>query len=91
LAWQWLHAGYFFNGETMKKVKVFMCNIDGTNDVLVAAHSLLHASKLIGVQYSFLREYGHETRNTSDCALALSNPGTVYMAKISSKNWIVKK
>lgn len=73
------------------KTKVFMCSVDGVNDLIVAANSLFHASKFMAIPYRHMRLYGHETGNSKDCALALSNPGVICKSKIDhccDRNWV---
>jgi len=45
---------------------------------VVAAHSMLEASKLIGLPYHYMRHYASITGDTHDVETALSSPGTVF-------------
>jgi len=65
----------------MRKLKVFsvLNFVNGKQcQHIVAAHSMLEASKLMGLSYQHMREYASETSNEQDMKFALSKPGVVF-------------
>lgn len=53
---------------------------------LVATTSQKKAAELLGVGVSTLRNFGGETRNTQDCEIALTEPGTVFWRGLDDRS-----
>lgn len=62
----------------MAALKVFGVNFDGRNRRIVAAPSQAAAARLTGVSPHSFRQYGGETGNAEEIAVALQEPGVVW-------------
>jgi hypothetical protein len=68
-----------------KRLQTWRCAICGLQArqclVIVATTSRKEAARLMDVPDSFLRDYGSETGNAAQIAIATSKPGTLFATK----------
>jgi hypothetical protein len=62
----------------MRRLKVYSCNLDGMHVGVVATTSKKKAAELLGVSYYHFCQFGHETGNDEDVAVARSKPMTAF-------------
>ncbi len=62
----------------MAKMKVFGANLDGRYRGIVAATSQANAAALLGLSLHSFREYGCQTGNRDEIALAMQEPGVAW-------------
>lgn len=63
----------------MAKLKVFAIGTGQSDRSIVAASSRKTAALLVGCSYHYMAGYGSVTGNVEECAVALSQPGTVFV------------
>lgn len=59
-------------------LKVFGVNLDGRYRGIVAASSQIKAAALLRIPVSHIREYGCQTYNPEEVALAMREPGKAW-------------
>lgn len=62
----------------MAELKVFGVSFDGRNRRVVAAPSQAAAARLTGMSPHSFRQYGGETGNAEEIAVAMREPGVVW-------------
>lgn len=68
-----------------RKLRVYMSTF-GYFEAIVAAHNQREAAQLLGTSYNDFRNYGHETFNAEQVALAMQEPGVVWRRELRSGN-----
>lgn len=67
-------------------MKVFGGNYDGRREGVIAARSQKEAAKFVGVSLYHFRLYWCETGNEEDIAQALTEPGTLFIRRMLSRD-----
>jgi len=62
----------------MRQLKVYGVNLNGHYRGIVAATSRTAAARAFGIKPYHMRDFGSETGNPEEVALALSRPGAVF-------------